>query len=125
MYHLTFDINKVPMTYLKSYDEYDDLLTKNIVFIELFDASANNTIVECIIRNTPIMVNKIPGVVDYLGENYPLYYHHLNEIPALLTEKNILSAHQYLLRLDKHDLEINYFTKKVMTLLYNLFSKDF
>jgi len=124
LYHLKFDINKVPMIYLKSYDEYDGLLTKNIVFIELFDAAANNTIVECIIRNTPIVVNKIPGVVDYLGENYPLYYHHLNEIPNLLTENNIAKAHQYLLNMNKDDLKINFFTKKLMTLLYKLFSTD-
>jgi hypothetical protein len=124
-YHLTFDIHKVPMIYLKSYDEYDDLLTKNIVFIELFDASANNTIVECMIRNTPIVVNKIPGVVDYLGEHYPLYYHDLHEIPALLTEDNIAKTYQYLSNMNKVDLEINYFTKKLMTLLYKLFSKHF
>jgi hypothetical protein len=42
--------------------------------MDLYDATSNNAIVECIIRNTPIIVNKLPGVVDYLGENYPLYF---------------------------------------------------
>jgi hypothetical protein len=122
MYNININFEKVPMKYLKKYNMYDNLLTNNIVFIELFDASANNIIVECIIRNTPILVNKIPGVVDYLGDTYPFYYKNLNEIPSLLTEQNILNAHQYLLNMNKEDLEINYFTKKLMTLLYHLFT---
>jgi hypothetical protein len=85
-YHKT-----VNMYYTNTYEEYDELLSKNIVFIDLFDAAANNTVVECIIRNTPIIVNKIEGVVDYLGENYPLYFTNLDEIPDLtnINFKNI------------------------------------
>lgn len=68
-------LNKnVKMYYTKTFEEYDELLTKNIVFIDLFDAASNNTIVECIIRNTPIIVNKVGGVSEYLGNNYPLYF---------------------------------------------------
>jgi len=122
LYQLNININEIPMVYLNSYRDYDGLLTKNVVFIDLFDASANNTVVECIVRNTPLVVNKIPGVVNYLGNEYPLYYHDLNEIPGLLTEENLLKAHQYLVNMDKHDLEIKFFTKKLMTLLYNLFN---
>jgi hypothetical protein len=110
------------MIYTKNFDEYDTLLTNNIVFMELYDATANNAIVECIVRNTPIIVNKIPGVVDYLGDDYPLYFNNLQEIPALLTEQNILNAHLYLSNMNKEDLEISYFNKKLFTLLYNIFS---
>ena len=112
----------VPMIYLTNYDDYDKLLTNNIVFMDLYDAAANNAIVECIIRNTPIIVNKMPGIVDYLGEKYPLYYNTLDEIPTLLTEENIFNAHQYLLNMNKQYLEIEFFTKKLITLLYNLFN---
>ena len=59
---------------------YDLLLMQNIVFINLIDASAVNTILECIVRNTPIIVNKIDGIIDYLGEDYPLYYNELSVI---------------------------------------------
>jgi hypothetical protein len=112
----------VPMIYLTNYDDYDKLLTNNIVFMDLYDAAANNAIVECIVRNTPIIVNKIPGIVDYLGEKYPLYYNTLDEIPRLLTEETIFNAHQYLLNMNKNYLEIEFFTKELITLLYNLFN---
>jgi hypothetical protein len=54
--------------------KYDELLSRNIVFLNLYGSSANNTIVECIARGTPLLVNKLPAVVEYLGPSYPLYY---------------------------------------------------
>ena len=103
------------------FDDINDYL-ENIVFIELYDAAANNTVVECIVRNTPILVNKIPAIIDYLGHDYPLYYNNINEIPKLLTEENIFNAHQYLLNMNKDNLYISYFNKKLFTLLYKLFN---
>lgn len=55
-------------------EEYDELLSKNIVFLDLYDASANNVIVECMVRGTPILVNPLPAVVEYLGADYPFYF---------------------------------------------------
>ena len=49
------------------HNEYDDLLSRNIVFLDLYDSSANNVIVECIRRNTPVMVNPLPAVESTLG----------------------------------------------------------
>ena len=54
--------------------KYDELLCENIVFINLVDASTVNTIIECIIRNTPIIVNRHPAAVELLGQNYPLFF---------------------------------------------------
>ena len=54
--------------------EYDALLAENVVYLDLYDASANNTIVECIARATPVVVNPLPAVREYLGEDYPLYF---------------------------------------------------
>ena len=116
------NMHKIPMTYIQNFDEYDKLLTRNLVFMDLYDAAANNAIVECIVRNTPIIVNKIPPVVEYLGEDYPLYFNNLEEIPELLTDQNIFNAHQYLLNMNKEDLEIDFFNKKLITLLYNIFN---
>jgi hypothetical protein len=69
-------VNKInsieTIDYLQN-DQYDDILTKNVVFIYLVDASAVNTIIECIVRCTPIIVNKHPAVVELLGDKYPLY----------------------------------------------------
>ena len=93
------NINDVEMRYTDTFKEYDDLLSENIVFIDLFDASANNTVLECILRRTPIIVNKLPSVVYYLGENYPLYFNSASEVPKLLTLENITKAHAYLMDL--------------------------
>ena len=84
------------------------------MFIDLFDAAANNTVLECIVRKTPIIVNKIPGVVDYLGEGYPLYFSELDEVSALLTEEKLLAAQEYLKKMDCTDIEIDVFVGKLM-----------
>ena len=106
--------NSVKLHYTETYEEYDEYLSKNIVFVDLFDAAANNTVLECIVRKTPIIVNKLPGVVDYLGENYPLYFSNLHDVPALLTEEKLLEAHEYLKKMDCADIEIDFFVGKLM-----------
>jgi len=81
--------------------DYDHLLAKNVVFIEVITAVANNTVVECIARNTPIVINRHPGPAFYLGEEYPLFYDDIQDVPKLLTLERILEAHYYLRQLDK------------------------
>lgn len=82
--------------------KYDDLLVNNIVYIDLIDASAVNTIIECILRNTPILVNPIDPVREVLGENYPLYYNNTYEASKLLENPDAIhSAHMYLIQMDK------------------------
>ena len=112
-------INKdsVTMIYTDTFEEYDELLSQNIVIIDLFDASANNTILECIVRNTPIIVNKIPAVIEYLGEEYPMYFTDINEITDLLNENNIKKTYEYLKNMNKEELMLEYFTKKIINLL--------
>ena len=119
---INYDI--VDMKYLNSFDEYDKLLSKNIVFIDLFDAGANNTVVECIARNTPIIVNKIPGVVEYLGEEYPLYFTNLDNIDSLLTYENIEKTYYYLKNLNKEFLDVNNFVKKFINVINKEITKS-
>lgn len=80
-----------------SEEEYDGWLTKNIVLLDMFDAAANNTVLECIVRCTPLVVIKMPATVYYLGEEYPLYFTELEEVPALLSNTELIrKAHVYL-----------------------------
>ena len=60
-----------------SNDEYDDILTSSVCFLNLLDSSCNNAIIECVARGTPIIVNRHPAAVEYLGEDYPLFYDEL------------------------------------------------
>jgi hypothetical protein len=72
------------------------------------DASAVNTLIECIIRNTPILINKIPPVVEFLGENYPFYYTTFFEASQKATDLDkITHAHTYLNNMNKEYLNIN------------------
>jgi glycosyltransferase involved in cell wall biosynthesis len=71
-------------------DEYDALLEDSVVFLHLRDAPANTTVVECIARNTPILINRLPGVVEYLGEDYPFYYSSMEEAEAKLQQPALI-----------------------------------
>jgi hypothetical protein len=91
-------------------EKYDNLLTENIVFINLVDASAVNTLIECIIRETPIIINKVPAVVELLGEKYPLYFGENDNICDLLkNDSKICKAHKYLKKINKEKFYINTF----------------
>jgi hypothetical protein len=80
-----------------SNSDYDYMLSKNIVFLDLYDNSATNTIIECMSRQTPILVNRLPAVVEYLGEDYPLYYSDLTEAEQKLNDIDLIcSASVYL-----------------------------
>ena len=91
-------------------DEYDRLLSENIVFIKLVDASAVNTVVEAIVRNTPILVNRIPPVVEYLGRDYPFYYDDLEEATRKASSPDhVDKAYRYLKSMDKSAFTIQRF----------------
>lgn len=78
--------------------QYDELLSRNIVFIQLYDASANNTVIECLARGTPVLVNPLPAVREYLGEDYPLYYDTLQQAADMaLDVPRLAAAQQHLL----------------------------
>ena len=83
-------------------DVYDRWLTQNIVFVDFHDSSANNIVVECIVRGTPILVNRLPALEEYLGKKYPLFFRSLEEADNILQDKGRLrEAHEYLNSLDK------------------------
>lgn len=78
-------------------EEYDELLSKNIVFLDFYDVSASNVIVECIARGTPLLVNPLPSVVEYLGEDYPFYFTSLPEAEKKVKNIALIKAtHEYL-----------------------------
>jgi hypothetical protein len=110
-------------------EKYDTLITENIVYINLVDASAVNTMIECIVRSTPIIVNKHPAVVELLGEKYPLYllskstdYNSINiELNNFLqTDKIIRKSHLYLKRLKLKPFNISTFINQFAKILKNI-----
>jgi len=90
--------------------DYDQLLTQNVVFLNLVDASAVNTIIECIVRRTPIVINRLPAVEEYLGADYPLYYTDFGHAAEILNNFDLLrQGHEYLVGVDLNKFHINSF----------------
>lgn len=99
-----------------SHDDYDRLLSHSVVVNEVFAASANNVLLECIARNTPIVINPHPAVVEYLGGmDYPLYFNDPAQIPGLLNRQLILEAHDYLKGMNKSWLSPQKFATDIET----------
>ena len=99
-------INSVELIDFIENEEYDEFLSKNVVFIKVVDCSAINTLIECVVRNTPIVVNKHPAVEEILGSKYPLYF---DGNTLKLSIRKIRKAYIYLKNLDKNNLNINTF----------------
>lgn len=81
-----------------SNDQYDQLLASAIVLTEVFDASANNVVVECIARGTPVVVNRHPAVEEYVGKDYPLFFQEIEQVADLISDRErVIAAHRHLL----------------------------
>jgi hypothetical protein len=91
------EVQKVEVVTRLSNEDYDELLSKSVVFLDLIDASAVTTIVECLARCTPLLINPLPAVKEYLGEGYPLYFNSLEEAARKLQDGGmILAAHEHM-----------------------------
>ncbi len=79
--------------------EYEDLLSRSVVFLDLIDASAVTTVVECLVRGTPLLINPLPAIVEYLGHDYPMYFACLAEAEEKLADPaTVLAAHEHMLQ---------------------------
>lgn len=110
-------INSVKLVDHLENDEYDMLLTQNIVFLDLYDTSANNAVIECIARGTPLLINRHPATIEYLGEKYPFYFNSLEDASKKLNNIDLIrETHQYLMSFDKRkQITIEYFKEKFKT----------
>jgi hypothetical protein len=82
-------------------EEYDMLLGNSFIIIDLYDASANNAVIECIARNIPCFIRRLPAIEEYIGSEYPLL---INELESMVENKSLLhSAYEYLV--EHHELK--------------------
>ena len=87
--------------------EYDILLSENIVFFDFYDISASNLVVECIVRNTPILIKKHPATIEYLGNEYPFFFETLEEANAKANDMELINrTHEYM----KTEIDVHKFT---------------
>jgi len=88
-----------------SEDSYDNLLSENIVFLDLYDVAASNTILQCIVRHTPVLVRDLIGAREYLGNDYPLFFLTIDEASRKANDVLLLmEGHEYLAELPKSHL---------------------
>lgn len=94
---------------------YDRMLSNNIMFMDFYDISASNLIIECIVRNTPILVKKHNAVIDYLGIDYPFYFNTVEEASDKINNETLIEeTYTYLLNLKtKEFLTQDYFINSI------------
>ena len=97
--------------------EYIELFKNNLFFLDLYDSTANNIILECIKANCPIIINNKSSIKNYLGNDYPLYYNDYSQINDLLCDENILKAHISLKNLNKSKFDIEYLFNNILDIL--------
>lgn len=125
-----FELKKINVIKEVNKEEYEKIFRNACIFCDMEDAVANNVVLECIKFNTPIIVKKIDSIVEYLGEDYPLYFsstEDLAQIEFSTTEEflsMISSAHDYLLNKNKKHLELRVFNKKILYDLHKLATND-
>jgi hypothetical protein len=113
------DLSSVDIMYTGSADEYDRMLVENIIIIDMWDASANNAVLECIASNTPFFVTALEAVKEYVGPKYPLLFNHYSEVERIVKNTRLLykhyrAAHKYLVALDKSPLSIERFIESLV-----------
>jgi glycosyltransferase involved in cell wall biosynthesis len=96
--------------------QYDELLSQNIVFIDLYDTSANNAVIECIARGTPLLINRHPATIEYLGEDYPFYFDSYDEAAIKLKNMDLIKqTHEYLMTYElRKQIKIEYFKEQLI-----------
>lgn len=95
-------------------DAYDELLSQNLVFLNLVDASAVNTAIECAVRNTPLIVNRLPALEELFGNKYPGFYDDVSQVPIMLADPAFVQkTYMYLSNMDKTQLSLRTFVTQL------------
>lgn len=108
-----------PIYEFLSNKQYIKTLTSTIGFAHYYDCGASHSITEHIASHSPVVVNKIPPIVEYLGEDYPMYYENIsyNLDQYLLDKKFIQETSDYLKqRSQKKEFTIEYFCESINNL---------
>jgi hypothetical protein len=93
---------------------YDELLSCSLVFLDLYDSVVNNTVIECIVRGTPLICNCLPALVELLGEDYPMFFSTLEEAAAKAEDAVLIErAVAHLRAIPKDPFSGEYFAQSV------------
>lgn len=104
------EMNSVNKLEYVSPHNYHKIFENNLVFLDVYLTTINNTFLECIITNTPIILNRKQEYINLIGSDYPLFFDNIDDINSFIEcDDNILRAHNYLKNIDKTKFSITYF----------------
>lgn len=105
-----------------SNNDYDEILKNNILFLDVYNTSANNIILEAILHSTPILVCKHEAIIEYLGIDYPFYFNSLEEANLKVNDFELINeTSKYLMRLDKQKLLYSNFNREIENIIIEYF----
>jgi len=97
---------------------YDNLLKNNVLFMHVYDSSANNAILEAIVYETPIVCNRHPAIEEYLGKDYPLFFDNIVDVnDEFISDKRIELTNDYLKNLNKDIFSYKTFNNNLLKYL--------
>lgn len=97
--HILFDFMKegVIVDALPGIDIRQAALSKNIAFAHLYTNAIPSILMECLAGNTPILINPLPAVKEYLGDEYPLYYYSYEDAAQKAEDQALIKeTHAYM-----------------------------
>jgi len=112
-----FDTSDITIIKELSNRDYETIFVNSCMYLDLEDTTANNVILECIKFNTPIIVRKMPALIEYLGINYPLYFENEKDLNMLESNDYLCSRIKettlYLQNMDKSHILCETFNNKI------------
>jgi hypothetical protein len=109
----------VDMKRLGSNDDYRRFVRQSIIVLDMWAAVANNAVLECMALQVPCLIRKLSGPVEYLGEDYPLFFTSFDELQQLMDNEDELrtkmwDAHHYLKALDTSNYTVEHLGQRLM-----------
>jgi len=92
-----------------------EMLQGNIAFVHYYAVPPFDVVLDCIASHTPLLVNDLPAITEYLGQDYPLYYYSYPEASEKAQDNDlILQAHEQLKYLSEQgNFSLDYVKKEI------------
>lgn len=93
-----------------SIDEYVSFYSNSLIYLDLYDVVACTAVLDCISTNCPIVLNRHPANIEYLGKDYPLFFDHPKEVYDLISDISVIeAAHVHIKNMDKSKFSLDCF----------------
>jgi hypothetical protein len=99
--------------------EYDSLLSCSMFYLDMYETSANNAILECIAAGAPFISRRLPAIEEYVGRDYPLFIdeQELGDLGAHELLRLAGDAHHHLMRLASNDVfSLDIFRRRILAI---------